>query len=162
MASGIERIRELYKNVPGAAPLSESDGDADAIGVIQDFLIEHGFSSVPSHREEAAHGKFGKATKKALHAFFGIKPAKPILLDSPKIVRLINEPPKSPRGRLGRLSISLENADTFPITKELKLLSLVSLFEGGFATLNRNTDKAGLSYGMIQWAQKPGRLHEIV
>ena len=155
---GLERIRELYKGVAGASPVVENDPDGEAIGVIQDLLIEHGFLSVPSHREEKQHERFGKTTSAAVRNFFGIKAGKKIILDSPKIVRLIDEPPKSPRGRLGRLSIKLE----FPSTKQLNLLSLVSIFEGGFATLNRNNDKAGLSYGLIQWAQKPGRLREIV
>jgi hypothetical protein len=33
---------------------------------------------------------------------------------------------------------------------------------GRFSALNLNTDKAGLSFGLIQWAQKPGRLTEIL
>jgi len=31
---------------------------------------------------------------------------------------------------------------------------------GEFAALNLNTDRAGLSFGLLQWAQKPGRLAE--
>jgi hypothetical protein len=155
---GLERIRALYTRVPGTDALTEADNDAEAIGVVQDFLIEQKFLRVPSHREESRHGKFDRATKNALRTFFGIKSTQDIVLDSPKIVRLINEPPKSARGRLGRMSIKLG----FPVTKQLKLLSLVSLFEGGFSTLNLNTDMAGLSYGLIQWAQSKGRLKEIV
>lgn len=164
MASvGLERIRDLYNGVAGAEPLKEKDTDEEAIGVVQDFLIEQKFVTVPDHRQKDKsgndmHGKFGAATKKALRTFFGLKAGTEIELDSPKIKRLINEPPKSARGRIGRLSIKLG----FPDSKELRLLSLVSIFEGGFSTLNRNTDKAGLSYGLIQWAQAPGRLHEIV
>ena len=33
---------------------------------------------------------------------------------------------------------------------------------GKFGALNLNTDGAGLSFGLIQWAQRPGRLAEIV
>jgi len=45
-----------------------------------------------------------------------------------------------------------------------RLVSLTSQFEGAglFAAVNRNTDRAGLSFGLIQWAQKPGRLHELL
>jgi hypothetical protein len=46
----------------------------------------------------------------------------------------------------------------------LRVMSITTEFEGGgrFGAQNRNTDRAGLSYGLIQWAQKPGRLHDIV
>jgi len=45
-----------------------------------------------------------------------------------------------------------------------KVLGIVAQMEGvgKFGALNLNTDKAGLSYGIIQWAQKPGRLPEIL
>src|SRR5262249_58776742 len=45
-----------------------------------------------------------------------------------------------------------------------RLVSLTSQFEGAgrFTALNRNTDRAGLSFGLIQWAQKPGRLNELL
>jgi hypothetical protein len=45
-----------------------------------------------------------------------------------------------------------------------KVLSIVAQMEGvgKFGALNLNTDKAGLSYGLIQWAQKPGRLAELL
>lgn len=33
---------------------------------------------------------------------------------------------------------------------------------GKFGALNLNTDAAGLSYGIIQWAQRPGRLPELL
>jgi hypothetical protein len=46
----------------------------------------------------------------------------------------------------------------------LPLAAVTMQFEGGgrFAAANRNTDQAGLSFGLIQWAQKPGRLHELL
>jgi hypothetical protein len=49
-------------------------------------------------------------------------------------------------------------------TGMVRLVSLTSQFEGAglFAAVNRNTDRAGLSFGLIQWAQKPGRLRELL
>jgi hypothetical protein len=46
----------------------------------------------------------------------------------------------------------------------LKVMLVTTLLEGGgrFAAINANTDHAGLSFGIIQWAQKPGRLTEIL
>jgi hypothetical protein len=48
--------------------------------------------------------------------------------------------------------------------KQAWLLSLVAQHEGrgDFSALNANTDGAGLSVGLIQWAQSPGRLGELV
>jgi hypothetical protein len=46
----------------------------------------------------------------------------------------------------------------------VKLVSLVAAVEGGgkFSSLCKNTDTAGLSVGIIQWAQKPKALHELL
>jgi hypothetical protein len=43
-------------------------------------------------------------------------------------------------------------------------MTLTTLFEtnGRFKLLNANTDRAGLSMGVIQWAQKPQRLNELL
>jgi len=48
--------------------------------------------------------------------------------------------------------------------KDTWLVSMVAQHEGlgRFDALNRNTDGAGLSVGIIQWAQSPGRLGELV
>jgi hypothetical protein len=45
-----------------------------------------------------------------------------------------------------------------------RLMGLTAQFEGAgrFAAANLNTDQAGLSFGLIQWAQKPGRLAELL
>jgi LysM repeat protein len=43
-----------------------------------------------------------------------------------------------------------------------QILHRTSKYEGGYSTLNRNTDKAGLSFGFIQFAQKPGSLGQVL
>jgi hypothetical protein len=45
-----------------------------------------------------------------------------------------------------------------------RLVSFTSQCEGAgrFAAINRNSDGAGLSFGLIQWAQKPLRLNELL
>jgi hypothetical protein len=52
----------------------------------------------------------------------------------------------------------------FAATGMQRILSLVAQMEGvgKFTALNRNKDHAGLSFGIIQWAQRPGRLAEIL
>lgn len=39
-----------------------------------------------------------------------------------------------------------------------KIVSVVSAHEGSYGAMNLNRDKAGLSFGIIQWSQKPGSL----
>ena len=68
---------------------------------------------------------------------------------------MIATPASDPRTSSVYLSLVLG----FAPTGMQKILSLVAQMEGlgKFAALNRNTDRAGLSFGIIQWAQKPGR-----
>jgi hypothetical protein len=51
-----------------------------------------------------------------------------------------------------------------PFTPIARFVWLTSLFEtgGAFATLNLNTDQCGLSFGILQWSQKPGQLHTFL
>ena len=43
-----------------------------------------------------------------------------------------------------------------------RVIARVSGHEGSYASLNLNKDGAGLSFGMIQWAQKPGTLGKLL
>jgi len=43
-----------------------------------------------------------------------------------------------------------------------RVIARVSKHEGGYESLNRNTDGAGLSVGILQWAQKPGSLGTLL
>ena len=43
-----------------------------------------------------------------------------------------------------------------------RVIARVSRHEGGYESLNRNTDGAGLSFGILQWAQKPGSLGALL
>lgn len=172
---GLERIRDLYNAVEGTPKITIDDTDEEAIGVVQDFLIEHGYRSVPNPQNEKGdpkkvpvYGKFGTVTINALRGFFKLKPTEAIVLDTKQIRKLIDEPVELPRARLSRLVFNLK-ADTPefyvpPIVPKgiLKVISLVSIFEGAFPTLGRNKDGVGLSYGIIQWNQRDKRLAEIV
>ncbi|HEX8637052.1 MAG TPA: hypothetical protein VF692_03235, partial [Pyrinomonadaceae bacterium] len=88
------------------------------------------------------------------------KPGDPIRVDHWTMRRLAEETASSPRASRGYLALALN----FEMTGLMRILSFVTLAEGAgkFAAFNPNTDKQGLSYGIIQWAQKPKRLHEIV
>ncbi len=43
-----------------------------------------------------------------------------------------------------------------------RVIARVSRHEGGYDSLNRNSDGAGLSFGILQWAQKPGSLGTLL
>ncbi len=43
-----------------------------------------------------------------------------------------------------------------------RVIARVSQHEGSYDSLNRNTDGAGLSFGILQWAQKPGSLGTLL
>ena len=43
-----------------------------------------------------------------------------------------------------------------------RVIARVSKHEGSYDSLNRNTDGAGLSFGILQWAQKPGSLGTLL
>ena len=43
-----------------------------------------------------------------------------------------------------------------------RVMARVHRHEGGYDSLNRNTDGAGLSFGILQWAQKPGSLGTLL
>lgn len=43
-----------------------------------------------------------------------------------------------------------------------RIVARTSAHEGGYDSLNRNSDGAGLSFGIIQWAQRPGTLGKLL
>jgi len=43
-----------------------------------------------------------------------------------------------------------------------RVIARTSSHEGSYASLNRNTDGAGLSFGILQWAQRPGSLGKLL
>jgi hypothetical protein len=43
-----------------------------------------------------------------------------------------------------------------------QIIDRTSQYEGGYSSINRNTDNAGLSFGFIQFSQKPGGLGQAL
>ena len=73
---------------------------------------------------------------------------------------MVATPSPEPIASRGYLALVLDMA----FSGMVRLVGLTALFEGAgrFTALNRNADKAGLSFGLIEWAQKPGRLNELL
>ncbi len=156
MRTGISRIDGL---ADGRA-LAPGEGDAASVGLIQDLLRGHGFKRLPDMRS-ASYGRFGDLTRQAIleyraRAGLGASPA----VDAALVADLARRETPDPVACRGYLTLALDSEYT-PLAG---VLSLTCLCESGgrFACLNLNTDRQGLSFGIIQWAQRPGRLSEIL
>jgi hypothetical protein len=158
-ACGISRIDTLFTGGE-CPPIVPGDPDRDAVGAIQDLLTGLGFSGLPGVLS-TAYGSFGRKTTAALCDFQArheLPTAEAV--DAATLKQLVCAPAPDPRATRIYLSLVLG----VPYSGMHKVLSLVAQMEGvgKFAALNLNTDKAGLSFGLIQWAQRPGRLGEIL
>ena len=167
--SGVSTIDALIEDL-SAPPIVNTGGDRSAVAIVQDLLRAHGVSGMP-RQGDAAHGSFGPTTTAAVrnfqqaHSLPVVPPGNPQVatVDGPTLRTLATVPTETnanPTASRGYLTLTLD----FPFTGMLRVMSITTEFEGGgrFTAQNRNTDRAGLSYGLIQWAQRPGRLRDIV
>jgi peptidoglycan hydrolase-like protein with peptidoglycan-binding domain len=158
-ACDIQRIDDLLAGT-GGVPIRAGDPDRQAVGVVQGLLVCHGFTRLPGLLS-SVYGAFGPETSAALSQF---QQAQKIPatgnIDTATLQALVTAPATNPLACAGYLSFVLD----FAASQLLRIVSLTTQFEGGgrFCALNRNTDRAGLSFGLIQWAQRPGRLHELL
>ncbi len=157
--TGIERIDRLLEG-RDAEPVRPGDPDREAVGIIQELLICHGFSGMPGI-QSSSRGIFGPRTTAAVHAFQKAHSLPETgVIDGRTLQALIRIEAIRPIACRGYLSLVLD----LPFERMIRLVSLTAQFEGSgsFAAINPNSDGAGLSFGLIQWAQKPGRLHELL
>jgi peptidoglycan hydrolase-like protein with peptidoglycan-binding domain len=159
LKSGISRLDDLLASA-GASALQPGDPDKAAVGAIQDLLIGHGFSHLPSIFD-VSYGEFTQATRTAISSFQaqgGLTPTG--IVDDRTIKALVTTHAIDPRLTQVYTTVVLG----VPFDSLCRILSITAHVEGAgrFAALNRNTDRAGLSFGLIQWAQRPGRLAEIL
>ena len=157
---GIPRIDDLNSAAASATAIATGDSDSEAVGVAQQLLAGQGQPGLPNLLSPD-YGVFGPRTTAAVEAFRaqqGLPAGNDI--DTPCVQSLVQAPASSPIASRGYMTMVLD----FPYTGLAKILSVVAQMEGAgkFSALNLNTDKAGLSFGLIQWAQKPGRLTEIL
>lgn len=156
---GIPRIDELFSQ-PGATPIGPAEPAGAAIGAIQDLLSGHGHKGLPSILA-SIYGHYGSKTAAAIKDFQGSHglPANGEV-DFATLHALVAETASSPRIS----QVYLARVLGVPYRGLEKILCITAQMEGvgKFGALNLNTDGAGLSYGIIQWAQKPGRLSELL
>lgn len=140
-----------------SGPLGPHDGEHETVGLIQDLLRGHGFKDLAG----PGHGNFGQRTTDAVRQFQNDQHL-PVTgaIDVAMLKALIETPALRPIACCGYLALVLD----IVFEGMVRVMSLTSQFEGAglFTAMNRNTDKAGLSFGLIQWAQKPGRLNGLL
>ena len=155
---GIAQVDQLLSGAARSVALAQAE--RGTLGIVQDLLTGHGFAKLPLLLSPN-YGVYSDATRKALCEFqssCGLSPD--AMLTATTMKQLIVTPAKDPRASQAYLALVLG----FPFTGIYRLLALTAQMEGigRFAALNLNTDSAGLSFGLIQWAQRPGRLIDIV
>ncbi|HVF67270.1 MAG TPA: peptidoglycan-binding domain-containing protein [Pyrinomonadaceae bacterium] len=161
---GIEAIDDFF-NGGGASPLLTGSADRQAVGLVQDLLAVSGVNGMPA-ADSPNYGSFGPATTKAVRAFQQSKglPLHPdaavASIDAATLKALAEPDAVNPFACGGYVSLALD----IHFTGLLRVMVVTMLFEGGgkFTAFNANTDRAGLSFGLIQWAQRPGRLVELL
>jgi len=158
VVSGIARIDDM-RSGKNTAALANGEAAGDGVGAIQDLLSGHGFKGMPNILA-SSYGNFGSKTQAAVQSFQNQHGLPAGGVDAATLDKLLSVPAVKPCISQVYLSLVLGLA----YQGMQKVLSIVAQMEGvgKFGALNLNTDKAGLSYGIIQWAQKPGRLPEIL
>ncbi|MBV9209289.1 MAG: N-acetylmuramoyl-L-alanine amidase, partial [Acidobacteria bacterium] len=167
--SGIAAIDNLFSS-QNASPIITGSADREAIGLIQDLLVGHGAVGLPGLLS-SSRGSFGPTTTREVRRFQQAHQLPVIPANNPQVAtvdgatlrELATAPTEAnanPIASRGYLTLGLD----FPFTGMVKVMSLTTIFEGSgqFTAQNRNTDRQGLSYGLIQWAQGQGRLTDIL
>ena len=145
--SGIPQIDDLLGG-RAFAPLSSTNCDPQAAGLIQDLLIGHGFTKLPGVLGRA-HGTFGPQTTDAAREFQTRQQLPPTgTIDLPTLRSLIDVQSTRPIACRGYLTLALDVV----FTGIVRVMSLTTQFEGAglFTAFNGNTDKAGLSFGLVE------------
>jgi peptidoglycan hydrolase-like protein with peptidoglycan-binding domain len=157
MNCGIASIDRLMSDASGP---SIDASDREAVGAVQALLSGHGYRGLPSLLDPSC-GMFGPATRAAVTSFRTAQGfAASELVDGPTVRALVTVPASTPVLSRAYLALVLDVS----FSGLLPVAAVTMQLEGGgrFGAANWNTDRCGLSFGLIQWAQKPGRLHELL
>ncbi len=130
------------------------------VGYLQELLRGHGYALLGDPRG-TAYGVYGTQTCHAVsdyRARHGLPAGEHA--DSALIGDIVRRP--APNAVIGPAYVPL--VLNVPFTPILRFIWLTAIYEtnGAFATLNLNTDQCGVSFGILQWSQKPGQLHAIL
>jgi peptidoglycan hydrolase-like protein with peptidoglycan-binding domain len=153
LLAGEASVRPLIPGVAEAFP-------ARSVGYLQELLRGHGYNSLPDARGPS-YGMYGPSTRLAVTDYRrrnGLAAGEQA--DSALIGELVRH--AAPHAVLGPAYVPL--VLNVPFTPVIRFVWLTSLFETGgrLGTLNLNTDQCGVSFGILQWSQKPGQLRVIL
>jgi peptidoglycan hydrolase-like protein with peptidoglycan-binding domain len=159
MTCGDPVIDGLLAAQPSIQPLA-AGAEGASVGYLQDLLRGHGYAQMPDPRS-SAWGAYGPATSRAVadyrrvNGLGGGEETDSILLRD-----IVTRP--APKAVLGPAYVPLVLGVAF--TTILRFVWLTSLFETrcALSMLNLNTDQCGVSFGILQWAQKSGQLHNVL
>jgi hypothetical protein len=157
MGCGIVALDNLWTD-DAAPPIAPTD--RESVAAVQSLLIGHGFSGLPTVLSPD-YGIYGPLTIAALQRFQSDQDLPATGSISGATLRaLAKVPAQAPLISSAYAAFALE----ISVTGLLRPAAITMQLEGGgrFAAANWNTDRAGLSFGLIQWAQRPGRLHEML
>jgi len=157
MTCGIATLDRLWidADAPSIVPT-----DRDAVAAVQSLLLGHGFNRMPTILARDC-GIYGPQTIAALQTFQSDQSLSATGgIDRGTLQALAKVPARSPVVSSAYAAFALD----ISATGLLRPATVTMQLEGGgrFAAANWNTDRAGLSFGLIQWAQRPGRLHELL
>ena len=157
--TGLTQIDALLDG-QATQPLAVDNCTTETVGFLQDLLIGHAFPRIPGPLG-TARGTFGPRTTEAIREFQQAR-GLPVTgtVDAQTLRSFVAPGWPKPIACCGYVSLILD----LTFDGMVRLVSITSQFEGAglFAAMNRNTDTAGLSFGLIQWAQKPLRLNELL
>jgi hypothetical protein len=131
-----------------------------AVEYLQDLFRGHGYDFLPEPRVPW-YGTYGLSTSHAVVDYRrknGLPAAD--CADSALLRDLVQRP--APKAVVSIPFVTLVMNGLF--TSLTRFVWLTSLFEtgGAFGALNLNTDQCGVSFGILQWSQKPGQLHKLL
>lgn len=157
-ACGIAPIDALLS---GQGPaLAAGATDRIAVGAVQDLLTCQGAQGLPGLLS-GSRGVYGPLTTQRVREFQAAASLPQSgAVDTETLRKLVTTRAAAPRVSQAYVTLVLD----FAFTGTTRVATITMQYEGGgkFSAANRNTDKAGLSFGLIQWAQKPGRLNELL
>ncbi len=159
MNCGDTTIDGLLAGDASVQPLT-SGTNAPAVGHLHDLLRGHGYTYLADARAPE-YTAYGPTTSRAVADYCQRNRITVANGADRAVLRdLVTRP--APKGGIGPAYVPLVLDTAF--TPIHRFVWLTSLFEtgGAFQTLNLNTDACGVSFGILQWAQKPDQLHRFL
>lgn len=162
--SEISQIEDL---LDGTGSPIDGNSPIAAVGAIQDLLIGHGYRvpKVGSSEHGNWNDKRGRTKRRLLqfckqHCPAAVQGNAVPKVDKNTLQTLLSVP--ASKAIASRVYVT--RVLNLPFTQMTKVACLISIGEGNgeFGAMCLNKDKAGLSLGMIQWAQVPMRLNELL